>query len=75
MSIPLHDLAGHLGYIIILCGTLLLGTKSKAGWIFRLIGDCIWVAIGVYIGMTSIVTWSAIFALNELYNFRKWSKK
>jgi len=70
------DTYGHLFYIFILIGTILLTKKKKYGWITRVVGDVGWVGIGYFIGMWSIVFWSGVFALNDFrgYLIWKWSE-
>jgi len=68
----LPDLLGHLFYISILIGTVLLTRKHKYGWLFRVVGDIGWVVIGCIIGMYSIMIWSTVFCLNDLRGFLKW---
>lgn len=71
-AISLPDFLGHLFYITILTGTILVGNKNKVGWLFRIAGDIGWIIVGWYIGMTSIVVWSSIFTVNELRNYLRW---
>lgn len=69
------DLIGHLGYIIILIGTRLLHKKVETGWLFRVTGDLIWSAVGLYLGLTSVWIWSTVFAINDFYGYLKWKKE
>lgn len=70
------DTYGHLFYISILVGTILLTKKNKYGWLTRVVGDIGWVVVGYFIGMNSIILWSSVFALNDLrgYLLWKWSE-
>ena len=69
------DTYGHLFYATILIGTFLISRKRKTGWLYRVVGDVGWVAIGYLIGMYSIVAWSAVFALNDLRGYFLWKWK
>ena len=68
------DLIGHLFYAIILAGNRFLARQSIIGWPLRFVGEFGWVAIGFYIGMTSIWTWGLIFAGYDLYGYYSWKK-
>ena len=68
----LPDLFGHIFYIFILIGTILLTKKNKNGWLCRIIGDIGWVIVGYFLGLSSIIFWSSIFALNEIKGYLTW---
>jgi len=68
----IEDVLGHIFYVSILTGTILLTKKNKWGWLFRVIGDIGWVIIGWQISMYSIVIWSSIFSINDFRGFLKW---
>lgn len=67
------DLAGHAAYAVIVAGTW-LGAKGYAGgWGLRMIGDIGWLALGILMGMSSIIFWSGVFFLVDLVAFvRTW---
>jgi len=69
------DTYGHIFYATILTGTFFVTRKKKIGWIFRIIGDIGWVAIGWHIQLYSIVFWSFIFSLNDFRGFLMWKWK
>lgn len=68
------DLFGHAGYLLIALGMYLLSRKDKFGWICRFIGESIWVYLGVYLGMSSIYIWGAIFMGIDLAGYYNWRK-
>ena len=69
------DLFGHLGYILLLLGMILIRNKSKWGWILRLAGESIWIVLGIIMGISSIWFWSAIFAIIDGMGYFKWDRE
>lgn len=69
------DLFGHIGYFFILLGLLFLARQNRLGWFLRLIGEVIWVALGVKMGMTSIWLWGLIFMSIDVYAYFKWREQ
>jgi len=67
------DILGHLFYISIFIGMLLLKQKSRAGWLFRLVGEIGWVILGFKLGLTSVWIWGIIFAVVDIAAFIKWN--
>ena len=55
------DIAGHVGYVLIAIGMLLLARGRASGWIWRFAGELVWLAIGLYLDMTSMYLWGAAF--------------
>jgi len=68
------DAIGHVGYILLLIGTLLVTRRQAAGWLFRLAGESIWVVLGIKLGLTSVVTWGLVFIILELRGWWAWRK-
>lgn len=68
------DMLGHFGYLWILTGMLLLAQKSDMGWPVRLIGEAIWLVVGLILGMSSIWFWGIIFMFLDAYGWWKWRR-
>jgi len=68
------DIFGHVGYVFIAVGLLLLGREYKSGWLFRLVGELIWVLIGIEMHMSSIYIWSSIFMGLDILGYMRWRK-
>ena len=66
------DILGHVFYIWLVAGQILVARKSKWGFLFRAAGGLGWFALGVAMGMTSIWIWSMIFSSIDMYGFWKW---
>lgn len=66
------DAVGHLGYILLMVGILMVGRSMTAGWLLRFLGEVIWVVLGTIMGMTSIWIWGSVFAVIDFYTWRKW---
>lgn len=71
MTISLPDLLGHAAYLSLFGGQFLIAHGKRAGWLFRLGGEALWLGIGAHLGLSSIVIWSALFMALELYGWRK----
>ncbi len=69
------DAVGHVGYMILVTGLLLVGRNITIGWFIRFIGEMIWVGIGLVMGMTSIWIWGLVFAAIDFYTWRKWNAR
>ena len=74
MSPETLDLLGHLFYAFIALGMVLLGLKSKWGWVSRFIGEAGWLWVGWEMGMSSIWSWGALFLCIEVYGFWSWTR-
>jgi hypothetical protein len=68
------DIFGHIGYAFLLFGTLAISRKNKLGWLFRVIGESIWIVLGFFLGLTSIYVWGIIFLCIDAYGFNQWRK-
>jgi len=66
------DLLGHLGYVVLIVGLILIGRKHPTGWLVRIVGELIWVALGISMGMTSIWIWGLIFTAISYHHWRNW---
>lgn len=66
------DLCGHVLYIFLLVGMLLLARQERIGWLVRMTGSLGWGVLGYFLGMTSIMVWCAVFASLDVYGYLKW---
>lgn len=64
---------GHLAYVFIASGQVLVAHYHPAGWALRLVGEALWLWIGWRLGMSSIWTWGCLFVALELYGLLSWS--
>ena len=71
----LTDILGHIGYIFLLIGIILLALKKRAGWLFRIIGDTFWITVGFLLGMSAIWFWCIFFLCLDIYGYFSWRKK
>ena len=69
------DIFGHLGYSLILAGMFLVSKKNAWGWFFRLLGEIIWLIIGVYLEMSSMVLWGLVFVALDVRTFYTWLRE
>ena len=68
------NLLGHVGYVFLIAGTLLLAHKKSLGWLSRIFGEIVWLFIGVSLQMSSIWFWGIVFLFMEIYGFYQWKK-
>lgn len=68
------DILGHIAYIFILVGMILLTQKYAFGFAFRFLGELGWVLIGFYLGLSSIWFWGILFMVTDSYGFWNWNK-
>lgn len=66
------DWLGHIGYISLLAGVYLVGSKLAWGWGFYVVGCAIWIYIGIKINMTSVWIWQTVATLNGLWAWWRW---
>lgn len=55
------DAIGHAGYLIIAYGTWMVAAGKNRGWLVRIIGQLIWLGLGLHLQLTSIFLWELIF--------------
>lgn len=68
-----YDAWGHLAYLLLGAGSLLLAWEMRLGWAVYVSGDLIWAYIGWRMGMSSIYLWSVAFASIRVYGLVAWS--
>jgi hypothetical protein len=66
------DLIGHVGYVLLLIGSVALVRRARWGWLARFGGEAIWLGLGIYMGYSSIWLWSFVFMVNDLNGWRTW---
>ncbi len=64
---------GHVGYALLFLGQALVTQKMAAGFALRLVGELIWLVIGLRLRMTSIWIWGAAGLLIEVWGLWSWS--
>ena len=69
------DFLGHVAYFFILLGTYLISKKKVYGWVVKIIGDIIWLILGIYLGLSSIWVWEFGFIITALYAIKSWNKE
>ena len=69
------DFFGHLSYAFCVGGTYMVGTRKRAGWVVRGVGDVGWVSCGLAIGLSSIWVWGSIFVVLDVIGWRKWKRR
>ena len=68
------DLFGHIAYAAVLAGMVLLARQNPYGWLVKAVGDGGWVALGIVMGMSSIITWATFFVVLDLVGWAKWHR-
>jgi len=66
------DWLGHIGYISLLVGVYLVGSKIVWGWGFYVVGCAVWIYIGTKLEMTSVWIWQTVAALNGILAWWRW---
>ena len=75
MELSLTNLLGHVGYVLIAIGMLLLVHKVALGWLLRLSGEFIWAIVGFMMDMSSLWFWAIFFVCLDAYGYCSWKKK
>ena len=60
-----EDAIGHIGYAFLALGQASIAADRKIGWLLRMVGESIWIGIGIYSGWTSIWFWGSLFLIIE----------
>lgn len=66
------DLVGHLACVLVLVGQLVAvrgGPTGPSGFLIAAVGFSAWVVVGAYLGMSSIIVWSAIGFFGQIIVF------
>ena len=65
------DALGHVGYVFLALGMYMIACGRTIGWIWRFIGELIWLVIGLYLDMSSMYLWGAAFLGIDALGFVK----
>ena len=69
------DLLGHIGYLLVVVGTLMIARKDIRGWWPRMVGDVFIVSMGLLLGVSSLWIWGTVFLLIDIFGYRKWKRE
>lgn len=69
------DIAGHIAYIFMIVGQIFIANKSVKGFVLRVLGGIIWIILGGFLGLSSIILWSAVFCLVDIWGFYRWMQQ
>jgi hypothetical protein len=65
---------GWLGTALTLIGCVIVGHKSKTGFLLQGSGNLCWLIVGIQKEMPDLVFVSACFVVVYVFNYRKWQK-
>lgn len=66
------DVIGHVAYMSLVLGMVLLSRRNVYGWLARFVGSATWLGLGIAMDMSSIWLWSAVFAVVDISGWRTW---
>ena len=66
------ELSTHLLYIAIFLKIYFLGRKNSLGWVFAIIADIGWIAVGFLLPLYSMVIWHLGFMVMSIIGYRNW---
>ncbi len=66
------DVLGHVATIFLIMGLVFVGRKNHIGWLLRIVGEVLWIALGMHMGMTSIWVWGIVFTAISYHHWRNW---
>ncbi len=69
------DIAGHIAYVFIMLGILLIGRGNRVGMLSQLVGCAIWVGAGIALELSSVIIWNIIIGLVCIHSYRNWKKE
>jgi len=50
----------------------LIGRKKSLGWLLYILASLGWVTVGIKLGLSAMVAWSALYALIGLVTWNRW---
>ena len=70
------DSAGHLAYMLIGAGMLLLGVRDPRGFLLQAMGSILWLTCGFFMrdAGTPIIVWNTVFAIIAVIGYRRLSR-
>ena len=71
-SMPILDLVGHIGFVFLLLGKVLVINKHRWGFCAWAVGAGVWLVLGLHLGLTSLVVWNGVYIVMYAYGFYKW---
>ena len=67
----MEDALGFVAFIFVAWGMYDLSSQRARGWLIRMVGDVMWLGLGIWLGFWSITIFMTIFAVVDL---RGWLK-
>ncbi|MCI0562657.1 MAG: hypothetical protein MN733_29610 [Nitrososphaera sp.] len=74
MTPEMIDIWGHVGYLSMFIGMVMISTKNANGWLLRLCGEFVWVVLGFVLGFTSLWTWGLLFMGVDISAWHLWKR-
>lgn len=68
----LQNYVGHFAYSLVFLGMFMVARKQVSGWVFRLLGELLWVVIGFQMGASSIWGWGLAFIAVDVIGYWSW---
>jgi hypothetical protein len=70
------DLLGHVSYMLVFVGTLLVANKKASGWLVKMLGGLLWAVVGAtYLKLSSVFLWEGLYFLVCLHAYLKWRRE
>jgi hypothetical protein len=70
----LWNLFGWIAAMLNVAGNITLVTKSKSGWIIRIIVNLLWMPYGVYTRAWALIANHLLFVAINAYGYWKWNR-
>jgi hypothetical protein len=61
------DLLGHVAYAALTAGQIGVADGMAIGWAARIVGEAIWIGLGLRLRMSSIVLWGILGLAVEVH--------
>lgn len=69
------DIFGHFAYVSMIIGQIFITRKQAKGFLLRIAGGVVWILLGGFLGLSSIIVWSAVFTAIDIWSFWKWTSE